>query len=109
MRSGPLRHRLQVTIRHEERTKSGGATVTWLPAERPEMWGEIRTPSGRVSPIAEKLETVVTAEIISRPRADIVAGRCRLTRRGVTYEVQAVLPDNENTLMRLLCSSVANP
>ncbi|MNP22247.1 Phage head-tail joining protein [compost metagenome] len=108
MRAGPLRHRFQVTFPHEERNKSGGATVTWLPAARPEMWGEIRTPSGRVAPIAEKLETVVSAEIIARPRADIAAG-WRVTRRGVTYRVEAVLPDNENTLMRLLCSSVPNP
>lgn len=108
MRAGPLRHLFKVTFRHEERTKSGGAVVTWLPAARPEMWGEVRTPSGRVTPVAEKLSAVVTAEIIGRPRTDIVAG-ARLTRRGITYQVEAVLPDNENTLMRLLCSSVPNP
>lgn len=108
MRAGPLRHLFQVILRHEERNKSGGATVTWLPAARPEMWGEVRTPSGRVTAVAEKLTAVVTAEIIGRPRADIVAGS-RLARRGVTYQVEAVLPDNENTLMRLLCSSVPNP
>ena len=108
MRAGPLRHRLQVAHRHEERNKSGGATVTWQPAARPEMWGEVRTPSGRVIAVAEKLSAVVTAEIIGRPRPDIVAGS-RLTRRGITYQVEAVLPDNENSLMRLLCSSVPNP
>ncbi|HCL54848.1 head-tail adaptor protein [Pseudomonas fulva] len=108
MRAGALRHLFEVNFRHEERTKSGGAVVTWLPAARPKMWGEVRTPSGRIIAVAEKLKAVVTAEIISRPRADIVAG-VRLTRRGVTYQVEAVLPDNENTLMRLLCSSVPNP
>lgn len=108
MRAGPLRHLFKVTFRHEERTRSGGAVVTWLAAGRPEMWGEVRTPSGRVTAVAEKLTAVVTAEIIGRPRADMVAG-ARLTRRGVTYQVEAVLPDNENTLMRLLCSSVPNP
>ncbi|HFL7941874.1 MULTISPECIES: phage head closure protein [Pseudomonas putida group] len=108
MRAGPLRHLFKVTLRHEERNKSGGAVVTWLPASRPEMWGEVRTPTGRVSAVAEKLNAVVTAEIIARPRSDIVAGS-RLTRRGVTYQVEAVLPDNENTLMRLVCSSAPNP
>lgn len=108
MRAGPLRHRFEVTHRYEERNKSGGATVKWLPATRPEMWGEVRTPSGRVTAVAEKLSAVVTAEIIGRPRSDIVAGS-RLTRRGFTYQVEAVLPDNESTLMRLLCSSVPNP
>lgn len=108
MRAGPLRHLFKVSFPQEERNKSGGATVTWLPAVHPDMWGELRTPTGRVAPIAEKLQAVVTAEIIARPRADIVAG-WRVTRRGVTYKVEAVLPDNENTLMRLLCSSVPNP
>ncbi|MFV3289125.1 head-tail adaptor protein [Pseudomonas sp. NY11955] len=108
MRAGPLRHRFEVTHRHEERNKSGGASVTWFPAARPEMWCEVRTPTGRVTAVAEKLSAVVTAEIIGRPRSDIVAGS-RLIRRGVTYQVEAVLPDNDNTLMRLLCSSVPNP
>ncbi|MER2098313.1 phage head closure protein [Pseudomonas sp. SD17-1] len=108
MRAGPLRHLCKVTFPHEERNKSGGATVTWLPAARPDMWAEIRTPSGRVSSVAERLEAVVTAEIIARSRTDIVAG-WRVTRRGITYKVEAVLPDNENSMMRLLCSSVPNP
>ncbi|MBD8825320.1 head-tail adaptor protein [Pseudomonas sp. CFBP 13602] len=108
MRAGPLRHLFKVTFRHEERTRSGGAVVTWLPAARPEMWGEVRTPSGRVIAVAEKLNAIVTVEIIGRPRTDMFPG-ARLTRRGVTYQVEAVLPDNENTLMRLLCSSVPNP
>ncbi|MRF40120.1 head-tail adaptor protein [Pseudomonas plecoglossicida] len=108
MRAGPLRHLFKVTFRHEERNKSGGAVVTWLPAARPDMWGEVRTPTGRITAVAEKLNAVVTAEIIGRPRPDIAAGT-RLTRRGVTYQVEAVLPDNENSLMRLLCSSVPNP
>lgn len=108
MRAGPLRNRCQLAFPHEERNKSGGATVTWLPATPPIIWAEIRTPSGRVAPVAEKLASVVTAEIIARPRADIAAG-WRITTRGVTYQVEAVLPNNDNTLMRLLCSSVPNP
>ncbi|MGC9742289.1 phage head closure protein [Pseudomonas sp. P1B16] len=108
MRAGPLRNRCQVTFPHQERNKSGGATETWLPATPSEMWAEIRTPSGRMTAVAEGLTAVVTAEIIARPRSDITAG-WRITRRGVTYKVEAVLPDNDRSLMRLLCSSVPNP
>ena len=72
------------------------------------LWAEVRSPNGRVNAVAEKLDAVVTAEIIARPRSDIAAG-WRLTRRGITYQVEAVLPDNDQTLMRLLCSSVPNP
>jgi head-tail adaptor len=80
MRAGPLRNRCQVTFPHQERNKSGGATETWLPATPSEMWAEIRTPSGRMTAVAEGLTAVVTAEIIARPRSDITAG-WRITRR----------------------------
>lgn len=108
MRAGPLRHRCQVYFPHRERTASGGAVETWKPAAPPDMWAEIRIPSGRVTAVAERLTAVVTAEIIARPRDDIAAG-WRIARRGVTYKVEAVLPDNDRTMMRLLCSSVPNP
>ncbi|MDN7144090.1 phage head closure protein [Pseudomonas sp. JQ170] len=108
MRAGPLRHRCLLTSPQRVRNSSGGADETWAAATPPELWAEIRLPSGRVSAVAEQLEAVVTAEILARPRSDIVAG-WRLTRRGVTYKVEAVLIDNFGTLMRLLCSSVPNP
>lgn len=108
MRAGPLRHRCQVTFPQQVRNSSGGAEETWMAANPPEMWAEIRLPSGRVSAVAEQLEAVVTAEVLARPRGDIAAG-WRLTRRGMTYKVEAVLIDNYGTLMRLLCSFVPNP
>jgi len=42
--------------------------------------------------------------------ADLAANaRYERGAEGITYQVEAVLPDNENSLMRLLCSSVPNP
>lgn len=108
MRAGPLRHRCLVTFPHRERNASGGAVQVWKAASPDHLWAEIRSPNGRLNAVAEKLNAVVTAEIIVRPRSDIAAG-WRLTRRGTTYQVEAVLPDNEQTMMRLLCSSVPNP
>lgn len=106
MRAGPLKHRCTVAKPHLERTASGGATVTWQDAGK--VWAEITIPTGRVSPVAEQLEAVISAEIRIRPRADIVAG-WRLTEGGVTYKVEAPLPDNDRTMLRLLCSTVPNP
>jgi SPP1 family predicted phage head-tail adaptor len=88
------------------RNASGGASRQWVSAGK--IWAEITIPTGRVTPVAEQLQATVTAEIRMRHRADIVAG-WRLTERGVTYQVEAVLPDNDRTMMRLLCSSVPNP
>ncbi|MEE1866933.1 phage head closure protein [Pseudomonas auratipiscis] len=106
MRAGPLRNRCTVTRPHRQLNSSGGATQTWVEAGK--VWAEITLPTGRVSPVAEQLEAIISAEIRIRPRMDIVAG-WRLTHRGVTYQVQAPLIDNIRSMMRLLCSTVPNP
>lgn len=108
MKAGPMRHRCRIFKPHREQNRSGGATETWV--EVGEVWAEITTPTGRVSPVAEQLQAVISAEIRIRPRSDIVAG-WRLTekRMGMTYKVEAALPNNERDMLRLLCSSVSNP
>jgi len=40
--------------------------------------------------------------------ADLIAGR-RLVHGGATYRIEAALPDNRNSLLRLLCSSIPKP
>jgi SPP1 family predicted phage head-tail adaptor len=103
-----MRHRCRIHKPHREQNRSGGATETWV--EVGEVWAEVTTPTGRVSPVAEQLQAVISAEIRIRPRSDIVAG-WRLTekRTGMTYKVEAALPNNEREMLRLLCSSVPNP
>ncbi|MEG0632204.1 MAG: phage head closure protein [Pseudomonas sp.] len=110
MRAGPLRHRC--TMQEPERVPngSGGFLVTWV--EVGKMWAEITMPTGRVSPVAEQLKVVVTAEIRVRPRADAVAGnRIVHTAKGITttYLIGAALIDNGHSMLRLLCSNVPNP
>ncbi|MBH3412939.1 phage head closure protein [Pseudomonas putida] len=108
MKAGPMRHRCRIYKPHREQNRSGGATETWV--EVGEVWAEVTTPTGRVSPVAEQVQAVISAEIRIRPRSDIVAG-WRLTekRTGMTYKVEAALPNNERDMLRLLCSSVPNP
>lgn len=108
MKAGPMRHRCRLLMPHREQNRSGGATETWL--EVGEVWAQVTTPTGRVSPVAEQLQAVISAEIRVRPRSDIVAG-WRLTekRTGMTYRVEAPLLNNERDMLRLLCSSVPNP
>ena len=110
MRAGPMRHRC--ALHKEVRTPngSGGFIVAW--AEIGELWAEITLPTGRITPVAEQLKVVVTAEIRIRPRPDAVAGnRLVHTVKGITttYLIGAALVDNENSMLRLLCSNVPNP
>lgn len=106
MRAGPLKHRCDVSKPHREPNGSGGATKTWVNAGK--VWAEITMPTGRIAPVAEQLTATITAEIRIRPRSDIAA-EWRLSEHDVTYQVEAVLIDNDRTMMRLLCSSVPNP
>lgn len=108
MKAGPLRHRCHLSKYERVQNNTGGYDQEWVPVG--EVWAEITLPTGRVTPVAEQLEVVVSAEIRVRPRADIAAG-WRLTdrRTGVTYKVEAALPNNERDMLRLLCSSVPNP
>jgi len=103
-----MRHRCRVLKPYREQNTSGGYEETWL--EVVEIWAEITTPTGRVSPVAEQLQAVISAEIRVRPRSDIVAGWRLIDKRtGAAYQVEAPLLNNERDMLRLLCSSVPNP
>jgi SPP1 family predicted phage head-tail adaptor len=84
----------------------GGFDESWV--ELSKLWAEISIPTGRLAPMANRLEAMVTAEIKVRYRADIVAGM-RFAHPTGTYLVEAALPDRDPAMLRLLCSSVTNP
>ena len=110
MRAGPMRHLCALQKEMRMPNGSGGYVVAWT--EIGKLWAEITLPTGRIAPVAEQLKVVVTAEIRIRPRADAVAGhRLVHTAKGITttYLIGAALVDNENTMLRLLCSNVPNP
>lgn len=101
-----MRHRC--SLQEEKRVSDGmgGYKQEWV--ELRKVWAEVALPTGRIATIADQLTAVVTAEIRCRPAADLVAGR-RLVARSMTYRIEAALPNNDNSMMRLLCSSVAHP
>jgi head-tail adaptor len=84
----------------------GGYEEGWT--EIRSMWAEITIPSGRTSVVAQQVESLITAEIRVRPAADVLPG-VRLVNSGVTYLIEAALPDNDRSMLRLLCSNVTNP
>lgn len=106
MRAGKLRHRCILQQLQRTPDGAGGYSERW--SELRPVWAEITLPTGRVATVAQQLEATVTAEIRVRLATDILAG-LRLVHGGSTYAIEAVLPDNERTLLRLLCSSVAHP
>lgn len=108
MRAGRLRHRCKLGQPHRVPNSSGGASETWL--EAGDVWAEITLPTGRITPVAEQLQAVISAEIRVRPRSDIAAGwRISENKTGTTYRVEATLLNNERDMLRLLCSTIPNP
>ncbi|MDH0154354.1 phage head closure protein [Stutzerimonas stutzeri] len=106
MRAGALRHRCALQAEQPVPDGMGGSRPGWV--ELRKLWAEITTPTGRVGVVAQQLTATVDAEIRCRPSVELVAGRRLVTSRG-TYRIEAVLPDNVNSMVRLLCSSIANP
>lgn len=106
MRAGPLRHQCSVQKQTRIPDGMGGYEEGWT--EIRSIWAEITIPSGRTSVVAQQVESLITVEIRVRPAADVLPG-VRLVNSGVTYLIEAALPDNERSMLRLLCSNVANP
>jgi phage head-tail adaptor, putative, SPP1 family len=103
MRAGPLRHRCSVQSEQNVPDGYGGYSEGWV--ELRKVWAEITMPTGRTAVVAQQITALVTAEIRVRPAADLVAG-VRIVDGANRYLVEAVLPDNENSMLRLLCSLV---
>lgn len=106
MRAGPLNKRCALMQSKKVKRPGGGFDESWI--EIGALWAEISIPTGRLAPMADRLEAMVTAEIKVRFRADIVAGM-RLVHPTGTYLIEAALPDRDPAMLRLLCSSVTNP
>lgn len=106
MRAGPLRH--LCILQRSERVPDGmgGGKDGWVEVRR--IWAEITLPTGRSQVAAQQIQSVVTAEIRCRPADDIQA-LMRLVHKGTTYKIEAVLPDNVSSMLRLLCSSEPHP
>lgn len=106
MRAGPLRHECVLQSKQRIPDGMGGGSDGWAAVRT--IWAEITIPTGRTSPVAQQMNAEITAEIRARYAPDLVAG-LRLVNSGTTYLIEAALPDNERSMLRLLCSNVLHP
>jgi SPP1 family predicted phage head-tail adaptor len=108
MQAGPLRHRCILQDQVLVSEPGGGKAKSWVEVKK--LWAEIQVPTGRVEPIANQIQNVVSAEIRVRFSRIFKAGmRLKEKSSGATYLIEAALPDNKRDMQRLLCSSVTNP
>jgi SPP1 family predicted phage head-tail adaptor len=101
-----MKHRCTLMYFQSVKRPGGGLTESWV--ELGKLWAEITIPTGRIAAVADQLQRLVSAEIRIRHRVDVIAGM-RLVHKTKTYLIEAALPDNDQTMLRLLCSNVVNP
>ena len=103
MRAGALRHQCAVQAFQSSPDGYGGSTEAWV--ELRKVWAEITMPTGRTAVVAQQVTALITAEIRVRPAADLAVGM-RIVHGADRYLVEAALPNNESSMLRLLCSLV---
>jgi SPP1 family predicted phage head-tail adaptor len=85
-------------------TDSGGSiSKDWVPAG--EIWADVRFQSGAETMRAGAEVSSVKASIRIRARAGVDASM-RALYRGMTFDIQAILPDNDRAFAFLVCQAV---
>lgn len=102
MRSGRLRHRLQLQSKTESRTASGASTFTWTTDST--VWGGIEPLSGKEYVAASQVQNEEKVRIVIRYHASIDE-TWRVVNGGKYYSIHSVINSNErNRDLILMCS-----
>lgn len=106
MRSGPLRHLIQIQQATETRDAVGGIVTTWSAVASPRA--EIITLSGREYFAAQAVHSETTTRIRIRHRAGIVP-KMRVLHGSTTYDILAPIdPDGRKEELHLFCKVVSS-
>lgn len=99
MQAGRLRH--YVTLERLELVPDGGGGYSeqWVPVAA--EWASIEGISGREFIAAQAVQAETTYRVTMRYRA--IDPAWRLVSDGLTYGIEAVLPNNDRTRLTLMC------
>lgn len=98
-----LNHRIRLMKRAPGTDSAGSISKEWVLVA--EAWADVRFQSGAESMRAGGEASSVKASIRIRARADVDASM-RAVYRGVTFDIQAILPDNDRAFAFLVCEAV---
>ncbi|MES1947436.1 phage head-tail adaptor [Salinisphaera sp. C84B14] len=103
--AGQLRHKITLQARQETRSDYGEVTLDW--AEVASVWAHVAPQSGREYFAAQQVQSEVSTRVTIRYRDDVDA-TMRVTHRGKTYDIEAVLPDDGSGFdhLTLMCAEV---
>ena len=101
MRIGELRHRVTIQSKSVTRNSFGDEVIAWV--DLATLWAKVETLTGREFIEQAKAGAEVTHKITLRSRDD-VAPTMQVVYETRLFEVAAVLRDNLNRSMTLMCS-----
>jgi len=104
MNIGRMRHPITLlTLQVSQNPQTGEMTESWQ--ELAMVWGKIESISGSefIAAAALQAQTNFKIEIYHR---DDLAPTMRLESAGTTFEVKAILPNNDRSLVTLMCETL---
>jgi SPP1 family predicted phage head-tail adaptor len=101
---GRMRHRISVEARTLNKNAYGEDVETWSVLFQ--TWAWVRSLSGRELMQAQQVQSLATHEVTMRYRPGLDA-TVRVDRDGRKFNVVALIPDEKNEKLRLLCAEPA--
>ena len=103
MRSGPLRHRVEVQEATETRDAHGGVTRAWSKISDGPLWASVDPLSGRELFEAKQVDSEVSIGVRMRYDARVIASH-RIRHDGRNLHILSVVNDRDiNKSMLLMC------
>lgn len=103
MNAGTLRHRVTIQRKTVTRDSYGGETVTWTDVAT--VWAMVKPIGGREYYGAGQTLAESTYTVTMRYRADVIPA-WRLEYGTRVFDVQAVVPDEKNSMLTIGCREV---
>lgn len=98
-----MNHRIKLMKRAAGVDSVGQPMAGW--AQVAEVWGDVRYQSGAEVMRAGAEASVVKASIRIRARSDVDA-TMRAVYKDMTFDIQAILPDNDRSFAFLVCEAI---
>jgi SPP1 family predicted phage head-tail adaptor len=101
--AGKLNRRVSLQTRTTTSDSGGGVTEVWSTASGNTRWARVRSLSGWEQDRANQQAAAIQWEVTLRYDGDVTANGFRILYGARVLNIRAVLPDERNAMMALLC------
>lgn len=94
MQAGPLRHRVTIETKREERDAHGGVVEAWYPVAT--VWASVQPLQGRELFLAQQVDARLSHRVTLRYQADVTPTQRLVFKERALYPVQVQQVDERN-------------